>query len=102
MLADSTSFGDFWFAGTHTRNKGKKKHKTQHKHTKDFILCYTYKKGPFVRANRRTRPRPTHIREEVPHVSLPAKDGGERRCQGVDRTPGSAEPRLAPVQVHFG
>ena len=24
MLADSTSFGDFWFAGTHTRNKGKK------------------------------------------------------------------------------
>ena len=30
------------------------------------------------------------------------KDGGQGRQGGAGRTHGSAEPALAPVQVHFG
>ena len=30
------------------------------------------------------------------------KDGGQGRQGGAGRTPGSAEPALVPIQVHFG
>ena len=40
-------------------------------------------------------------RYQGPHVSLPEKDKDESLPGGVGRTPGSAEPGLAPVQVHF-
>ena len=37
-----------------------------------------------------------------PPGSVLEKDGGQRWQGGVGRTRGSAEPRQAPVQVHFG
>ena len=47
-------------------------------------------------------PHITHIRKDIrAHLSVFLKRMRTRGARGVGRTPGSAEPGLAPVQVHF-
>ena len=74
----------------------------QHKHTKDRILRYTCKMGPFDNENRRTKPRHQRAQDRGPPGSIQDKRLRERWHPGVGRTQGSPEPRLAPVQVRFG
>ena len=102
MLTNSTSFGDSWFAGTHTWNKGKKKHKTQHKHTKDFILHYTCKMGSFDKENRCTKPRHRHTQDGGPPGSVQDERRREKRNPWAGRTIGSAGPMSAPIGLSFG
>ena len=61
----------------------------------------TYKEGPSGRANGRVTHNAYKERYEGPPVSLLEEDKDEGLPGGVGRTPGSAEPGLAPVQVHF-
>ena len=61
----------------------------------------TYKEVPSGRANGRTTCNAHKERHQDPHVSLLEKDRDEGCQGGVGRTPGSAEPALPPVQVHF-
>ena len=46
-------------------------------------------------------PAPTY-QPQGPPVSHPEEGGGQNHQRRVGRTHGSAEPALAPVQVHFG
>ena len=61
----------------------------------------TYKEGPPGRANGRAMYNAHKERYEGPHVSLPEEDKDEGLPGGVGRHPGSAEPGLAPIQVHL-
>ena len=79
------------------------------KHTADAIQLRrishpaspTYKEGPSGRANGRATHNAYKERYQGPHVSLPEKDKDERRPDGAGQPPGSAEPGLVPVQMHF-
>ena len=102
---NSNQFHKFWWIVICRHpysEKGENKHKTQQKHTKDFILCHTHNMGPFYRENRRTEPRHRHTQDGGP----PGSVQDERRCErwhpGVGRTPGSPEPLLAPTGPIFG
>src|SRR6185436_3316455 len=46
-------------------------------------------------------PRKMHQRIRIRRIYHPAEDQAERLPGGVGRPPGSAEPGLVPVQVHF-
>ena len=46
-------------------------------------------------------PAPTYS-QEGPLTSHPAKDGGQRRQSGANRTPGSAEPERVPGPLSLG
>ena len=61
----------------------------------------TYKEGPSGRANGHATHNAYKERYEGPPVSLPEEDKDEGLPGGVGRPLGSAEPGLAPVQVHF-
>ena len=61
----------------------------------------TYKEGPPGRANGRATHNAYKESYKGPLVSLLEEDWDEGLPGGVGRPPGSAEPGLAPVQVHF-
>ena len=61
----------------------------------------TYKEGPSGRANGRATHNAYKERYKGPLVSLAEEDWDEGLPGVVGRPPGSAEPGLAPVQVHF-
>ena len=79
------------------------------KHTADAIqLCrishpasHPYKEGPHVRGNGASTQDAPEDKENIPQINHPAEDQAERLPGGVGRPPGSAEPGLVPVQVHF-
>jgi len=92
---NSNEFHKFWWIliCRHPYMKQEEnEHKTQYKYTENRTLRHTYKKGPFVITNRRTKPGHTCTWEEDPPVSHPGKGGGERRCQGVGRTRTESSP----------
>ena len=103
MLTISTSFGDSWFAGTHTRNK--EKTSTRHnRNTQKTSSCVTITRWAHLteHANQHTEPRHRRTQDGGP----PGSVQDERRCKrhhpGVGRTPGSPEPFLAPTGTSFG
>ena len=65
-------------------------------------MCHTHKKGPFDRENRHTEPRHRRTQDGGPPGSVQDEGRCERRHPGVGRTPGSAEPLLAPTGSSFG
>ena len=85
------------------------KSRIRRKHTADATqLCRrlhpaspTYKEGPSGRANGCATHNAHKERYEGPPVSLPEEDKDEGLPGGIGRTQGSAEPGLAPIQVHF-
>ena len=64
--------------------------------------CVTYKEGPLSRANRRATKDAPEDKAQGPHVSLPGEVEPGKLHLGVGRSPGSAEPGQASVQVHLG
>jgi hypothetical protein len=76
--------------------------KTQQKCTEDRILHQTYKKGPHGKAHRRSKVANRQYLEEDPPISQQLEGGAKVGHQGVGGPPRSAEPSLAPVQVHLG
>ena len=90
------SFGDSWISGTHTRNKAKTV-KRCNTIAQNIQPCLTLTKRAHKAGQTDERsPAPTYA-EEGPSTSDSAKDGGPRRCYGVGRTPGPAEPRQTPI-----
>ena len=61
----------------------------------------TYKEGPQVRANGRTKANGPWDLDKGPHVRLPQEDKDELLPGGVGQTKGSAKPGQHPVQMHF-
>ena len=68
---------------------------------RSHLASPTYKKGPPSRANGHATHNAHKERYKGPLVSLPEEDRDEGLPSGVGRPLGSAEPGLAPVQVHF-
>ena len=62
---------------------------------------HPYKEGPHVRGSGASTQDAPEDRDKIPRINHPAEDQAERLPCGVGRPPGSAEPGLVPVQVHF-
>ena len=62
---------------------------------------HPYKEGPHVRGNRASTQDAPEDKDKDQRIYHPAEDQAERLPGGVGRPPGSAEPGLFPVQVHF-
>ena len=79
------------------------------KHTAEAIqlrrishpVSHPYKEGPYVRGNRASTQDAPEDKDKDQRIYHPAEDQAERLPGGVGRPPGSAEPGLVPVQVHF-
>ena len=78
------------------------RNKTPHKYAKDRIRCHPLTKRAHL-AEQTGAPRIMHTRKDTrAHLSACQKRMRTRGAKGgVGRTPGSAEPALPPVQVHF-
>ena len=64
-------------------------------------MSHPYKEGPLGRANGRATQDAQEDKVQGPPVSLLEEDTPGGVPPGVGRTPGSAEPGLVPIQVHF-
>ena len=62
---------------------------------------HPYKEGPHVRGNGASTQDAPEDKDKDQRIYHPAEDQAERLPGGVGRPPGSAEPGLVPVQVHF-
>src|SRR6185369_15220852 len=62
---------------------------------------HPYKEGPHVRGNRASTQDAPEDKDKDQRIYHPAEDQAERLPGGVGRPPGSAEPGLVLVQVHF-
>ena len=79
------------------------------KHTADAIqlhrishpASHPYKEGPHVRGNGASPQDALEDKDKIQRINHSAKDQAEGLPGGVGRSPGSAEPGLVPVQVHF-
>ena len=79
------------------------------KHAADAIqLCrilhpasHPYKEGPHVRENGASMQDALEDKDKDQRIYHPAEDQADRLQGGVGRPPGSAEPCLVPVQLHF-
>ena len=65
------------------------------------LASHPYKEGPHVRGNGASIKDAPKDKDKDQRIYHPAEDQAERLPGGVDRPPGSAEPGLLPVQVHF-
>ena len=61
-----------------------------------------YKEGPQIRGNRRATQDAPEDKAQGPPVSHPEEGGPGAAPPGVGRTPGSAKPGQAYVQVQLG
>ena len=94
-------FGEFMFSGAQVRNKKKTRRIRRQNHRRLYPCVRQAKEAhqtdqadqPSLGSDYLTR---------GPTDQSPRRTGGERRHRGVGRIPGSAEPTLKPVQVHFG
>ena len=79
------------------------------KHTADAIqlrrishpASHPYKEGPHVRGNGASMQDALEDKDKIQRINHSAKDQHKRLIGGVGQTRGSAEPGLAPIQVHF-
>ena len=62
---------------------------------------HPYKEGPHVRGNEASMQDAPEDKDKDQRTYHPAEDQAERLPGVVGRPPGSAEPGLVPVQVHF-
>src|SRR6185437_2419767 len=62
---------------------------------------HTYKEGPHVRGNGASMQDAPEDKDKDQRIYHRAEDQAERLPSGVGRPPGSAEPGLVPIQVHF-
>ena len=60
-----------------------------------------FKEGPHARGNGASTQDAPEDKDKDQRIYHPAEDQAERLPGGVGRPPGSAEPGLVPVQVHF-
>ena len=70
-------------------------------HKRTTTRHVTYKEGPQVRANGGTKANAPRDLDKGPQIKLPEEDKDELLPGGVSRPPGSAEPGLHPIQMHF-
>ena len=61
---------------------------------------HTYKEGPHVKNGATTQNAPED-KDKDQRIYHTAEDQAERKPGVVGRPPGSAEPGLVPIQVHF-
>ena len=79
------------------------------KHTADVIqllrilhpASHPYKEGPHVRGNGASTQDALEDKDKIQRINQSAKDQAKGLPGGVGQPPGSAEPALVPVQVHF-
>ena len=85
------------------------KREIRQKHVADALqLCgishpasHPYKEGPHVRGNGASTQDALEDKDKIQQINHSAKDQAEGLPGGVGRPPGSAEPGLVPVQVHY-
>ena len=70
-------------------------------HRISHLASHPYKEGPHVRGNRASTQDAPEDKDKDQRIYHPAEDQAERLPGGVGRPPGSAEPGLVLVQVHF-
>ena len=66
-----------------------------------MLQSHPYKEGPHVRGNGASTQDALEDKDKIQRINHSAKDQAEGLPGGVGQLPGSAEPGLAPVQVHF-
>jgi len=66
-----------------------------------YPASHPYKEGPHVRENRASMQDALEDKDKIQRINHSTKDQAEGLPGGVGRPPGSAEPGLVPVQVHF-
>ena len=65
------------------------------------LVSHPYKEGPHVQGNGASMQDALEDKDKIQRINHSAKDQAEGLPGGVGRPPGSGEPCLVPVKVHF-